>query len=191
MMMKQSIGAKTIVFPTPVFIVGSYDEAGRPNIMNVAWGGICCSKPPCVAIALREATYTFSNIARKGAFTVNIPSVHQVKEADYAGLCSGRDRDKFAELGLTPTSSELVDAPYIEEFPLVLECKVTHMLKLGLHTQFIGEIMDVKADPGVLDANGFPDITKVEPFCFSPSNQGYYRIGEFIGQAFLIGGREK
>lgn len=119
--MKKSIGAKTIVYPTPVFIIGTYDKNGKPNAMNAAWGGISCSIPPCVSISLREATYTHGNIKDKGAFTVNIPSEKYIKEADYFGMASGKNENKFDVTSLTAVKSEKVDAPYIEEFPLVLE----------------------------------------------------------------------
>ena len=67
----KSIGAKTIVYPTPVLIVCTYDGEGRPNGMTVAWGGICCSDPPCIAVALREATYSYGNLMHRRAFTVS------------------------------------------------------------------------------------------------------------------------
>ena len=122
--MKKSRGAKTIVYPTPVFIVGTYATDGKPNAMAVAWGGICCSRPPCVSISVRKATYTYGNLMQRRAFTVNIPGEEHVKYADYFGLVSGRNVDKFAITGLTPVKSDLVDAPYIDEFPLNLACKV-------------------------------------------------------------------
>lgn len=189
--MKKSIGAQTLVYPTPVFLIGVYDENEKPNIMTVAWGGICNSKPPSIAISLREATYTHGCIVRNQAFTVNVPSVDQVKEADYAGMISGRSVNKFEELGFTPIKSQVINAPYIEEVPLVLECKVVHTFKLGLHTQFVGEIVDVKAEADVLDSQGTPDIEKVRPFCYAPGNQAYYKITECLGQAFSIGRRNK
>jgi len=99
--MKKSFGAKTLIFPAPVWCVGSYDTSGKPNIMTIAWGGICCSKPPCVTISLRKATYTYGNIMERKAFTLNVPSEQYVQEADYFGIASGRDVDKFKETGLT------------------------------------------------------------------------------------------
>jgi len=185
--MKKSIGAKTIVYPTPVFVVGTYDENERPNVMTVAWGGICCSKPPCVAVSLRKATYSHGNILRRKAFTVSIPSENHVRQADYFGMASGRKEDKFSATGLTPVKSELVDAPYVEEFPLVLECKLLHTFELRLHTQFVGEIMDVKADPSVLNQQGLPDIEKIRPLLFAPETQRYHGVGQFLGEAFSIG----
>ena len=185
--MKRSLGAKTLIVPTPAWIIGSYDAQGRPNGMTAAWGGICCSDPPCVAVSLRKATYTHGNIVQRKAFTVSVPSQSQVKAADYIGLVSGREADKLATAGLTPVRSELVDAPYIEQCPLVLECKVLHVIELGLHTQFVGQILDVKAEEGVLDAAGMPDIEKILPIVFSPGNRVYYGVGASLGHAFAVG----
>ena len=185
--MKKSLGAKTIAYPTPVFIVGTYDKDGKPNVMNVAWAGICCSSPPCLCISLRQATYTYGNIMDRKAFTVSIPSQDFIKEADYFGIASGRDEDKFYAAKLTPMKSELVDAPYVKEFPLVLECRLFQTVEIGLHTQFIGEILDVKADEAVLDEKGNPHIEKVKPLIFSPTGLTYYGIGECLGKAFSLG----
>lgn len=185
--MKKSLGARTLVCPTPVWVIGSYDKDDKPNVMTAAWVGICCSKPPSVAISLRKATYTYGNIMERKAFTVNIPSEKYVREADYFGITSGKDVDKFSATGLTPVKSELVDAPYVQEFPVVLECKVTHTIEIGLHTQFIGEILDVKVDEVMLEEKGLPDIEKIKPFLFSPEIRTYHKVGEYLGQAFSIG----
>jgi flavin reductase (DIM6/NTAB) family NADH-FMN oxidoreductase RutF len=185
--MKVSIGAKTLVYPTPVFVVGTYDKAGKPNVMTASWGGICCSQPPCVAVSLRKATYTHGNILERKAFTISIPSEKHVKAADYFGLVCGRDTDKFAATKLTPAKSDLVDAPYVKEFPLVVECKLAYVFELGLHTQFVGEVMDVKADESVMEAGGLLDILKVKPLTFTPDTQAYYAIGGLVGQAFSVG----
>ena len=175
--MKKSLGAKTMIYPVPVWVIGTYDKERKPNVATIAWGGICCSQPPCVAISLRKATYSYGNIVEKKAFTVNVPSEKYVKEAHYFGTVSGRNVDKFSESGLTSVRSELVDAPYVKEFPLVLECKLIHTIEIGLHTQFIGEIMDVKADEFVLGENGITDIGKIRPIIFAPDGAGYYGIG--------------
>ena len=164
--MKRSFGAETLIVPTPVWCVGSYDKEGKPNVMTIAWGGICCSKPPCVTISLRKATYTYGNIMERKAYTLSVPTESHVREADYFGTASGRDVDKFKETGLTPIKSELVDAPYVAEFPMVLECMVIHHYEIGLHTQFIGEILDVKIEEDVLDDQGDPDMKKIRPFVF-------------------------
>jgi flavin reductase (DIM6/NTAB) family NADH-FMN oxidoreductase RutF len=185
--MKKSFGAKTLVFPSPVWCVGSYDKEGNPNVMTVAWGCICCSKPPCVTISLRKATYTYGNIMERRAYTVSVPSEDYVREADYLGIASGRDIDKFKETGLTPVKSELVDAPYVEEFPMILECKMIHHHEIGLHTHFIGEVIDAKIEDTHLDEDGRISIDRVRPIIFSAVAYQYHNIGEYIGKAFDIG----
>jgi flavin reductase (DIM6/NTAB) family NADH-FMN oxidoreductase RutF len=185
--MKRSLGAKMLAYPTPAWIVGSYDAQGKPNGMTAAWGGLCCSDPPCVAVSLRKATYSYASLVARRAFTVSVPSQSLVRQADYFGLASGRETDKFAATGLTAVRSELVDAPYVEECPLVLECKVLYVFELGLHTQFVGQIVDVKADESVLDAAGRPDILKILPIVFSPGDQVYYGVGASLGHAFAVG----
>jgi flavin reductase (DIM6/NTAB) family NADH-FMN oxidoreductase RutF len=121
------------------------------------------------------------------AYTINIPSEKYVKESDYFGLVSGKTKDKFSATGLTPIKSDLVHAPYIKEFPFILECKLLHTFEIGLHTQFIGEIVDVKVDESVMDATGNPDIEKVKPIIFALSSKTYHGIGGKIGDAWKIG----
>lgn len=185
--MKRSLGARTVLLPAPVLVVGTYDRDGRPNAMTVAWGGMCCSKPPCVDIALRKATHTYQSILEREAFTVHVTPERYLTEADYFGIASGRDIDKFAVTGLTPVRSDIVDAPYIKEFPFVLECKLVEFVELGLHTQFIGEILDVKADEDVLDDAMLPAVQKIRPVVLTPGIRDYYGLGERLGHAFVIG----
>ena len=188
--MKVSIGAKTIVFPHPVFVVGTYDKSGKPNVMTASWAGICCSSPPCVYVSLREATYTYSNIQQRKAFTISIPSEKYIKEADYFGMASGRTEDKFSAMKLTPVKSDCVDAPYVEEFPFILECVLFKSVKLGLHTQFVGEIKDVKVEDTVITEDS-PDIEKIKPIIFNSANHTYYAVGKYQGDAFSIGKEKK
>ena len=185
--MKKSLGAKTIVPITPVWVVGTYDREGKPNAMTAAWGGVCCSQPPCIYVSLRKATYTYSNIMERKSFKVSIPSETYTKEADYFGLSSGKTVDKFSAAGLTPVKSDLVDAPYVKEFPLIIECKVIQVVEIGLHTEFIGEIVDVKADSSVLNEKDLPDIEKVKPIIWNPAGMTYHEVGKRVGQAFSIG----
>jgi flavin reductase (DIM6/NTAB) family NADH-FMN oxidoreductase RutF len=186
--MKLSLPGQTILLPSPVLIIGTYGPDGRPNIMNAAWGGIASSKPPCISVSLRAATLTYHNIQHTGEFTVNIPSEKHFREADFAGLVSGREHDKFKETGLTPDKSQLVNAPIIREFPYALECKLIKQVDLGRHTMFIGEIVGMVADSEVLSPNQLPDIEKVRPMLFgSFGNMAYYGIGDKLGNAFSVG----
>ncbi|HEY6072037.1 MAG TPA: flavin reductase family protein [Anaerolineales bacterium] len=194
--MKKSFGANILVYPSPVWVVGTYDKEGKPNLMTTSLGGICSLNPPCVAISLRKNTHTYGNIVRQKAFTVNVPSEAHVREADYIGIVSGRNVDKFAATGLTPVRSKIVDAPYVREFPLNVECRLIHTVEIGQHTQFIGEIMDVMTEQSVLSvdldefifgAEGIPDIEKVKPILYVPQMGTYHGIGRNLGRAHAIG----
>lgn len=186
--MKTSLGAKTLASPTPTWVVCAYDKAGKATGATIAWGGICNGKPPSLTISLRAATYTHGCIMASRAYTVCIPRQDQAAVADYFGMASGREADKFAVAGLTAVKSELVAAPYIAEFPLVLECAVTHVTELGLHTQFVGEIQDVKADPDILDADGKIDLARMGAVIYAPGSRQYYGLGPLLGPGFSLGG---
>ncbi len=187
MKIKKSIGPNTLAYPNPVWCVGSYDKEGIPNVMTIAWGGICCSKPASVTISLRKATYTYNSIIERGAYTISIPTVKYVSEADYFGIATGSKTDKFKNTGLTPVRSQVVDAPYVGEFPLILECKVIHTLEIGLHIQFIGEIMDIKVDEDIVNEKDIPIMEKIAPFVYGNGTKEYWSLDKIICKSFNIG----
>lgn len=189
--MKESLGANTLVYPTPVWVIGTYNEDGSANAMTAAWGGMCCSKPPCLAVSLREATLSHGNITRNKAFTVHIGTENLIAETDYFGISTGRVTDKLADTGLTASKSDTVNAPLIEEFPLILECRLKQVVEIGLHTQFVGEIIDVKADKAILGEKDLPDVELLRPLVFSPVLRKYHGVGSYAGKAFEIGKKFK
>lgn len=185
--MKKSLGAHTLLHPVPVYLVGTYGLNGRPNVMTVSWGGIVCSRPPCAAVSLTQRRHSFEGLMHHKEFTISVPSVKMAGAVDFAGLISGKDIDKFERTGLTAVHAEHVNAPYVDECPLVLECRLVRTLDLGLHTQFVGEILDVKADEDVLTEDGLPDIARLRPFVYAIGTKTYHAIGESIGHAFDLG----
>jgi len=182
-----SLGPQAFISPVPVLLIGTYDENGRPNIMAASWGGLCCSQPPCLAVSLRRTAWTCSALQYKGAFTISIPDRSLVRQADFSGLVSGRQEDKFRALGLTPQNGEHVDAPFVAECPVVLELLLRHTLELGSHIQFIGEIMDVKVREDCLSPEGLPDPVRIDALSFAPLIKEYYATGDFIARAFAVG----
>jgi flavin reductase (DIM6/NTAB) family NADH-FMN oxidoreductase RutF len=185
--MKKSIGIKPIMNPLPVLAIGTYNEDKSPNVMTAAFGGIVSASPAAIGISLRKATLTYENIVRSEVFTISIPSENYVKEIDYFGMVSGKNNDKFKDTGLTATKGTHVDAPYVEEFPINIECKLIKIIELGLHTQFIGEIVDVKVSDEIIDEKGNHDIKKMKPISFAGSERSYYGMGDIVGSAFSIG----
>jgi flavin reductase (DIM6/NTAB) family NADH-FMN oxidoreductase RutF len=183
----RSLGPRALLYPTPVVVVGSYDATGKPNVMTAAWAGVCCSRPPCVTVSVRPSRYSYEGITRRQAFTLGIASIEHLRQVDYFGLVSGASEDKFAVAGLTPVRADTVDAPYVAEFPIALECRLLQAIELGVHTQFIGEVLDLKADEAVLGAGGLPDIEKVRPFLYAPGQMVYFAVGPRLARAFSAG----
>lgn len=181
--MKQSIGPETYLFPLPAVVVGTYDNEGTPNIMTASWTGVVNSRPSMISVSLRKATYSYNSILETESFTISIPSVKHLVEMDYVGTKSGKKENKFETTGLTPIASELVNAPYVAEFPVVLECKLVKHEDLGLHTMFLGEVVDIKIDENCLLKNGKPDIAAIDPIGYTHGEREYYGTGRFLGKA--------
>ena len=182
--MRKNLKAKAYVYPLPVLIVGTYDENGIPNAMNAAWGTVCDTAQ--VSICLSADHKTVKNLLKTKAFTVAIADAKNVVPADYVGVVSANNvLDKLSKTGWHTVKSEFVNAPIIEELPLVLECKLVHY---DTETEIcIGEVVNVSVDDSILDGNGKIDLTKFEPICYDCDTHGYYKLGEKVGQAFSDG----
>ena len=179
-MSRIDFGAKPLLFPMPVLIIGTYDENGVPNTMNAAWGMISDFKE--ISISLSEHKTT-ANLAVTGEFTVSIATEDTVVACDYVGIVSANDEpDKFAKAGFHATKSDKVNAPLIDELPMALECRV----KSFEDDILIGEIVNVNADESVL-TNGKIDPKKLKPIAYDPANNTYVSLGDIVGKAFSDG----
>ncbi len=153
-MAKRQLKPGTGLRPVPVVLVTCVDDAGRPNIITLAWVGVVCSVPPMVSISVRPERYSHQAIKSSGQFVVNVPTVDQLWAADYCGIRSGRHEDKFATAGLTAVPAAQVRPPLIAECPINIECVVRHELSLGTHDLFVGEVVVLHAEENLLDESG-------------------------------------
>ena len=184
--MKKDLGVHPYLFPMPVLMIATYDENEKVDVMNMAWGGICAEN--MVALNIDEDHKTMKNIRKRMAFTLSIADVPHLKEADFFGIATGNKmEDKFERSRLTAVKSGRVDAPVVEEFPLTLECKVVEIQNDCGHNRVGGEIVNVLADERVLDAKGKVDPAKLNAFIFDQFQNGYYAVGEKVGQAWQSG----
>lgn len=185
--MRKDFGKKTWFYPLPVLIVGSYDEDGKADAMNAAWGGIYDRDH--VILCLSAGHKITKNIRAKGAFTVSFADAAHVVEADYVGLVSANDEPgKLEKAGFHAAPSLHVDAPIIDELPMTLECR---LVKFNEDGNIIGEIVNVSADEKILDADGVIDPAKLEAISFDPVHNAYLKLGEKVGNAFRDGGKLK
>lgn len=188
--MRRNLGIKQAIFPMPVLMIATYDNEGKVDVMNAAWGMMADMNK--VALNLTETHKTVKNIKEKGAFTVSIADASHIVEADYFGIVSGNNTmDKFEKSGLTVTKSSFVDAPIINEFPVTMECKFIEYQNNENGVGVIGEIVNVSADTSVLDNNCNIDPEKINALIYDPFNHGYYKVGNKVGQAFSDGKKLK
>ncbi|MFP5528247.1 flavin reductase family protein [Peptococcus simiae] len=189
--MRTDFGPKTTGLPTPIVVVGSYDENNRPNAMTAAWTGICASVPPAVMVCINENHQTAANIRQCNEFTVHVPGSDQVTATDYYGISSGKAEDKFSHTGHTISPSSRVHAPIINEFPIVMECRVHSRLQMGPGMVLVGEILNLSVDDDYLktDSKGQPaiDFAKVAPFIYNQADATYHTIGAPLAKAFSEG----
>ena len=181
--MRKNFGAKPILYPQPVFIIAAYDEAGTPDAMNAAWGGI--SETAEISLCLSPGHKTVKNILARGAFTVSMADADHVAACDYVGLVSGNKvPDKLEKAGFHTVKSQFVDAPLIEELPMAVECKLISYDPDSC--RLVGEIVNVCAEEHVL-TDGRIDPAKLRPITFDPMNNAYLGLGEKVGNAFRDG----
>lgn len=185
--MRKDFKAKPWFYPLPVLIIGTYDENGKADAMNAAWGGLYQSN--LVELCLSESHKTTKNIKKAGAFTVSFADEENVVASDYVGIVSGNDTpDKMEKSGFTTVKSENVNAPIINELPLALECEFVRTTSEG---NIIGKIVNISADEKILDENGELDFDKFKPISFEPAHNTYRVLGEIVGKAFSDGKKIK
>lgn len=185
--MRKDFGVNPWFYPLPVLIIGTYDENGKPDAMNAAWGGLYDAN--LVELCLSAGHKTTKNILAKKAFTVSFADAANVAACDYVGIVSANNTpDKMEKAGLTAVKSAKVDAPIFEQLPLTLECKFVRTTEEG---NVIGEIVNISADERILGADGKPDVSKLRPISYEPVNNGYYVLGDRVGTAFSDGAKLK
>jgi flavin reductase (DIM6/NTAB) family NADH-FMN oxidoreductase RutF len=168
----------TVLLPTPTVLV-SVAGGERGNFLTIAWAGVACSSPPMISVAVRPSRYSHELLDVERSFVVNIPDAGRLAEVDLAGVWSGRDHDKFAELGFTALPASKVSAPLIAECPINVECVVRHQLALGAHDLYIGEVVAVHYDEELLDSRGRLRIRDLHPIAYVEGE--YWSLGERIG----------
>lgn len=181
--MRKNFGVQTWFYPLPVLIVGSYDEEGKADAMNAAWGGIYERNQ--VMLCLSTGHKTTDNIRKKGAFTVSFAGTDHMVEADYVGIVSANtQQDKAERAGLHAAKSEFVDAPVFAEFPMTLDCRLIKFNEDGI---IVGEIVNVSAEERILGTDGTISLKKLAPITFDPVHNTYVKLGETVGKAFHDG----
>lgn len=172
--------AGNMLNPVPAVMVSVADKEGNANILTVAWAGTICTNPPMLSISVRPERYSYHMIKETNEFVVNLTTKDLVKETDFCGVRSGRDVDKYKELGLTKSKMEHVSAPGIAESPVNIECKVRKIEELGSHHMFIADVVGVVVDDKYFDETNRFHINDTNLIMYSHGE--YFALGEKLGK---------
>lgn len=178
---KLAIGPTPYMSVMPTVLVGA-NVNGKANYMTAGAAAIACMAPPMVCVALNKARYTVKGIVENKTFSLNLPSVRQVVEADYCGIVSGTQEDKSAVF--TSFYGKLKTAPMAEECPVNIECRLFKAVDCGSHLLHIGEVVEVHVDRDCV-TDGKPDSTKINPVILAQGT--YFSLGKPVEKAFTAG----
>ena len=179
-MSKTAFKPGNMLNPLPAVMVSCGDAPENYNIITIAWTGTICSDPPMCYISVRPTRHSHAIISRTGEFVINIATAALARETDWCGVHSGRDCNKFREMGLHTETAQLVKAPLIAECPLNIECRVTEIKHLGSHDMFMAEVVAVDAEESLIDkSTGAFQLNHAQPLAYSHGK--YYTLGEKLG----------
>ena len=178
--MKQSWKPGTMIYPLPAVLVSCGATPDEYNIFTVAWTGTVCTNPPMCYISVRPERHSYEIIKRTGEFVINLTTKRLARATDWCGVRSGRDYDKFSQMGLTASPAAVVAAPVIEESPVAIECRVKQIVPLGSHDMFVADVVNVLVDEEYIDPeSGRLDLQRAEPITYCHGE--YFSLGEVIG----------
>lgn len=178
-MAKQTWKPGNMLYPVPAVMVTAADKNGKSNIITIAWTGTICTNPPMVYISVRPERYSYGMIKETKEFVINLTTEKLAFAADYCGVKSGRETDKWKETGLTPALASKVSVPLIKESPINLECRVTEVKELGSHHMILAEVVAVDIEESLLNKTGKLELHKALPVVYSHGE--YYGLSNLLG----------
>lgn len=177
---KQSWKPGTMIYPLPAVLVSCGATPEEYNLFTVAWTGTVCTNPPMCYISVRPERHSYEIIKRTGEFVINLTTVELARATDWCGVRSGRNYNKFEQMGLVVAKAEVVAAPVVELSPISIECRVRQVIELGSHDMFLADVVNVLVDEEYIDPQtGKFDLQRARPIAYSHGE--YFQLGEFIG----------
>ena len=182
----KSFAPKPWVAPQPVLIIGTYNEDGKANAMNAAWGGQWDMKEIMISMGKHQTT---DNLNRNGEFTVAFATTDTMVASDFVGIVSAKnDQEKMMKTAWKSVKAEKVNAPVFTCFPMTMECRIKGKIDESAEGYYIiAEIVNILVDENYLAEDGNPDIEKMQLITFDPVHHGYIQLGKKVGQAFSDG----
>ena len=188
-MQKRQLGPCVTFFPQPTTLVSTVGNDGRKNVMTASWAGIVSKTPPTMAISLNKGRKSYQHIHETGDFVVNMVPASLVVEADYCGLRSGSDDDKFEQAGLVAADAQIVKSPLVDQCPLNVECRFVQEVEIGDYRLILGEIVEVNASEEAFAAEGGMDARTFDPLTYLGGIREYWSLGDHVADAYKDGSK--
>jgi len=158
----------------PVYLVSAEYE-GKRNIITIGMFAFFSRNPTLVGVGIVPSRYSYDLIRLSGEYVVNVVDEKLVDAMRICGEKSGREVDKFELAKLTPERGIKVNAPFIRESPVSVECKVVKEVEVGDRVWFMGEVLATHVREGYNWNDGLL-------FKWIGKDGFYYRVGEKIGK---------
>ena len=170
-----------MVYPLPAVLVSCGSTPEEYNLLTVSWAGTVCTNPPMCYISVRPERHSYNIRTRNREFVINLTNEELARAADWCGVRSGRDCNKFKEMKLTPVPGAVVAAPRVGQAPVSIECRVRDIIPLGSHDMFLADVVNVWADARYIDpATG--EFRLADAHLIAYSHGHYHKLGEEIGK---------
>lgn len=170
-----------MLYPLPAVMVSTADKKGNDNIITVAWTGTVCTNPAMLYISVRPERYSYHMLLESEEFVVNLTTEKLARAADWCGVRSGRNVDKWKEMNLARGKAETLSyTPTIKESPVNIECKVTEVKELGSHHMFLAKVTAVQVDEKYMKKSGKFELNDAELLTYSHGE--YFSLGKDLGR---------
>jgi flavin reductase (DIM6/NTAB) family NADH-FMN oxidoreductase RutF len=179
--MKKDWKPGTMIYPLPAVLISAGANESEHSLLTVSWVGTICSDPPMCYISVRPERHSYPVIKKNMAFVINLTTKDMAFATDWCGVRSGKNHDKFKEMGLTPGKATMIAAPTVEESPVCIECTVREIISLGSHDMFIADVVNVQADERYIDEKtGAFKLHEADLLVYS--HGFYHELGPMIGK---------
>lgn len=170
-----------MIYPLPAVLISAGADESEYSLLTVSWVGTICSDPPMCYISVRPERHSYPIIKKNMSFVINLTTKDMAFATDWCGVRSGKNYDKYKEMGLTPGKATMIAAPTVQESPVCIECKVREIVSLGSHDMFIADVVNVQADERYIDENtGAFKLHEADLLVYS--HGFYHELGPMIGK---------
>jgi flavin reductase (DIM6/NTAB) family NADH-FMN oxidoreductase RutF len=176
--------------PVPAILLTVNGRPGEPDEISVLWTFVVSGDPPQVGVSAGDEHRAGALLALHREFVLNVPEASMVRSFDLVDMSSSKVADKFALSGLHRGSATAVGAPTVEEAPIQLECRVSHVLRVPpARTVYLADVVATTVREGVCDEDGRLRVASAAFFGMTAGSGEFFTLGENVGHIGQTAGR--